>query len=181
MPVAEFDTIAGTDWHLVLCKPNRNRIACRHLARMGVAPFMPLEAVERRARGKARVELRPVFAGYVFIDAGARPDCWRRIRATPGVAQLVGLHGVHGGAPARVPGMVVAGLMARCDADGVLRPDTDFAPGERVRITSGPFADFVARIEHVDATRRVHLLLDLLGTKTPVSLDPARAVRTQPG
>lgn len=176
MQASDLDTIARTDWHLLLCKPNQNRIACRHLSRMGFELFMPLEAVERRSRGKVWVDLRPVFAGYVFIDTGERPDCWRRIRATPGVAQLVGLH--HG-APARVPGPVVAGLMARCDTDGVLQPDTDFTPGEQIRITSGPFADFVARIEHVDAERRIHLLLDLLGTKTPVSLDPARAVRVR--
>jgi transcriptional antiterminator RfaH len=141
---------------------------------MGLETFMPQHMVERRVRGCLRAERRPVFAGYVFVSPGrARPD-WRRIRSTPGVSQLVGF-GQAG--PALVPNALVAELMQRCDAAGVLQPDQDFVEGDRVRVTRGPFADFVSTIEKIDSERRIHLLLDLLGGKTRVSLDPDRVVR----
>ena len=165
---------AAAEWHLVLCKPNRNHIAFRHLAALGFDLFMPQHVVERRWRGRVRAERRPVFVGYVFVGTDPERPRWRQIRATPGVSQLVGF-GANG--PARVPGEIVAGLMQRCDASGLLQPEQDFAAGETVRIVSGPFADFVARIEEVDAERRVHLLLDLLGRKTRIGVDPGCVAR----
>ena len=169
------DHILAADWHLLLCKPNQNSIVCRQLKRMGFDMFMPMHKVERRVRGRVRWESAPVFKGYVFISAGQTTGQWHKLRSTPGVAQLIGFGG---GAPALVPAGVVAGLMERCDANGLLQTDNGFVTGERVRITSGPFADFVSTIEHVDSERRVHVLLDLLGSKTRVNVDPARVIRT---
>ena len=40
----------------------------------------------------------------------------------------------------------MAGLKARCDADGLLLPPT-LKIGDRIRILSGPFADLVTTIE----------------------------------
>jgi len=165
--------IAAT-WHLVLCKPGQNHIACRNLRGMGFDVFMPLHMSDRRRRGRLQQEPMPVFKGYVFVSAGQGAGQWHKLRSTPGVAQLIGFSG---GVPAQVPASVVAGLMERCDAEGLLQPDQDFARGERIRITSGPFADFVTTIEHVDAESRVHVLLDLLGSKARVAINPARIAR----
>jgi len=68
--------------------------------------------------------------------------------------------------------------MERCGTNGLLQADKNFTSIERVHITSGPCADFVATIEHVDADRRVHVLLDLLGAKTRVKVDLNRVIRT---
>ncbi|KFE33265.1 hypothetical protein DW2_18839 [Thioclava atlantica] len=43
-------------------------------------------------------------------------------------------------------------------------------------ITAGPLTDFIARVEKVDAERRVWLLLDILGRETRISAD-AEALR----
>jgi transcriptional antiterminator RfaH len=168
------DHFSADAWHLVLCKPNRHHIACRQLGQMGFDIFMPLHEVERRRQGRVRVERRPVFGGYIFVSAGQGRGEWHRVRSTPGVAQIVGFGG---GAPALVPAGIIGGLMGRCDPDGLLRPDQDFTAGDRIRITSGPFSEFVATIEHVDAARRVHVLLDILGGKTRAALDPRRVMR----
>jgi transcriptional antiterminator RfaH len=69
--------------------------------------------------------------------------------------------------------------MARCDSDGLLAPlPEDFSAGDHIRITSGPFADFVARVDTVDPQQRLHLLLDLLGRPTKVVVEPEMATRT---
>ncbi|MFX0543389.1 transcription termination/antitermination protein NusG [Roseovarius sp. S4756] len=164
------------DWHLLLCKPNQNHIAFRHLSRLDVDLFMPQHMVERRWRGQIRIEQRPVFAGYIFFSKNGAGVHWSQLRSTPGVSQLVGF-GQNG--PACVPGEIVRGLMRRCDEFGVLQADNDLVAGDDIRITSGPFADFVTTIEHIDDEKRIHVLLDLLGAHTRVTLDRQRVVRQE--
>lgn len=168
------DQFTTADWHLLLCKPNQNHIAFKHLSRLGLDLFMPQHMTERRWRGRMRTEQRPVFAGYIFFSTGAAQAAWTPVRTTPGVSQIIGF-GTNG--PARVPNEIIAGLMQRCDASGRLQPDRDFAVGDRVRITSGPFAEFVSLIEKIDADQRIHVLLELLGGHTQVALDPIRIIR----
>ncbi|WP_147095017.1 transcription termination/antitermination protein NusG [Roseovarius sp. TE539] len=158
-----------SEWHLLLCKPNRNHIAMRNLNRLRLDLFMPQHVTERRWRGRVRPETRPIFAGYIFFsnsDNGAR---WDRIQNAPGVARIIGFGGA---GPARVPTDLVAGLMQRCDESGLLRPEQGFSVGDEIRIAAGPFRDFISTIEHIDAEKRIHVLLDMLGRKTRVTLTP---------
>lgn len=165
-------------WHLVLCKPNQNHIAFRHLKALGFDLFMPRHTVQRRWRGRLREEIRPVFAGYMFIAADPRRPRWDKVRSTPGVSRLVQF-GTE--SPAAVPADVVAGLMSRCDAEGLLAPIIDdLAAGDTVRVISGPFYDFVASIEEIAPDRRLHVLLELLGRPTRVALDPAMVAKSVP-
>jgi len=39
-----------------------------------------------------------------------------------------------------------------------------------VRILSGPFANFVGKLERLDAAGRIRVLLDMMGTAVPVAL-----------
>lgn len=162
-------------WHLLLCKPNQNHIAFRHLKRLGFDIFMPRHVVESRWRGRVRQALRPVFGGYVFLSKGGARVPLAQAKAVPGAAHFIGF-GSDG--PAIVPPGIVAGLMNRCDQDGCLSPHIeDFHVGDQIRIVSGPFADFVTSVEHIDPDRRLHVLLELLGRQTRVQVDPAIAVR----
>lgn len=166
---------AHSDWHLLLCKPNQNHIALPYLARQDLELFMPEHITQTRWRGRLREVQRPLFAGYVFFSPGAAGAQWAKIRATPGVSQIVGF-GDQG--PAFVPRGIVEALRQRCDSSGLLQPPEALKAGDDIRITSGPFKEFVSRIEQIDAQKRVHVLLELLGAHTKVVLDPQRVVRT---
>lgn len=162
-------------WHLLLCKPNQNHIAFRNLERLGFDVFMPRHTVQSRWRGRLRQELRPVFSGYVFLSRGGSDQNLSQARSVPGVASFIGFGST---GPAIVPPGIVAGLMSRCDQDGCLtQPADDFKIGDRIRIVSGPFADFVTSVEHIDPDRRLHVLLELLGRQTKVLIDPSMAMR----
>ena len=162
------------NWHLLLCKPNQNHIALRHLSRVGVDVFMPQHMVERRWRGQFKPERRPVFAGYIFFGVSPNGAHWQKIRTLPGVSQLIGFGG---NGLAQVPGDLVSELMQRCDGTGLLQTQDDFEVGDDIWITNGPFRDFASKIEHIDAEKRIHVLLDLLGQKTKVALDPNQVRR----
>lgn len=45
-----------------------------------------------------------------------------------------------------------------------------FKIGQAVQIADGPFADFVGKLEHLDAAGRVRALLELFGRHVSVAL-----------
>lgn len=109
-----------------------------------------------------------MFPGYLFVGLDPNRSVWPLLRGAQGVSQIVGF-GAAG--PAIMPPGIVAGLWARCDENGVLRhAPEDFAVGDKIRIISGPFAEFVTRIDRIDPERRLTVLLDLLGGPTKVVL-----------
>lgn len=64
-------------------------------------------------------------------------------------------------------------LMHRCDAHGMLVELAQLSAGDRVRITNGPLADFMAQVERIDSSKRVWLLMDVMGSKARVALPQA--------
>lgn len=136
--------------------------------------FLPLETVTSRKNGRFRVTKRPLFPGYVFVAADATESPWRAINSTTGITKLVSF----GAAPARVPSDLVAALQAACDNNGEFAPQPAFETGQEVTVTGGPFADFVASVHSLAAKQRVWVLLDLMGSKTLVSLPQDHLRRT---
>jgi transcriptional antiterminator RfaH len=79
----------------------------------------------------------------------------------------------NGDEPAPVPPAVVTALQGREDAGGFVQLEQRprFAPGERVRIVDGVFADSLGLFEGMADRERVAILLDLLGRKVRILLD----------
>ena len=159
-------------WRLVQLRPNCLRIAVRHLERQGFRVFCPMEATTRRRGGRFVSVTAPLFPGYLFLAAGEHGAPLRVVNSTQGVSRLV----CFADSPAQVPADIVAGLMARCDESGLLKPPGSLEPGDGVRIMSGPFADFVGAVETLGPNERVWVLLDLLGGATRVAMT-ARSVQ----
>ena len=69
-----------------------------------------------------------------------------------------------------VPIGIVENLLAHSDG-GVTRLDIQLTEGQRVRIVSGPFVDFTGTLARLEERRRVEVLLEMMGTAVPVSID----------
>ena len=124
------------------------------------------EEVEIRG-GQKRTVAKKILPGYILIEMKMSDQSWDMVRNTPGVTGFVG----SGGKP--VP------LLAE-EADQILRQMTAEAPkvkvgfrqGQSVRVTDGPFADFVGIVDEIGAEKgKVKVLLSLFGRETPVELD----------
>jgi transcription antitermination factor NusG len=72
-----------------------------------------------------------------------------------------------------VPSGVVEAMMAS-ENSGLIRLDDDLEIGQKVRIVSGPFAEALCRLVHLDDRGRVRVLLELMGTEVTAQLDRAR-------
>lgn len=161
-------------WFLARLKPNCAAIAERNLRRQGFATFLPMEKQTRARGGRFVTSSRPLFPGYVFVAFDAARGLWRAVNSTHGIAGLVAF----GAAPAPVPAGLVSDLMRRCDGSGNLVPERPLGPGDRVRLTTGPFADLLGRIEKMAPDRRVWVLIGMLGgnARLEVGEEQLRAV-----
>lgn len=156
----------GARWYLVHARQNSERKAEINLAAQGFKTFLPqFEKTIRHARRLTTVR-RPLFARYLFVSLDIARDRWVSINGTIGVSRLV----AHEGRPTAVPSGIVETLLAHSDA-GLTRLDHSLAQGQRVRILSGPLADFTATIMRLDERRRVDVLLEVMGSAVSVSVD----------
>jgi len=156
-----------TPWYLAQIKPNSYRIAERNLKRQGFFVFSPTQKETRKRAGHFVSVVCPLFSGYLFVSFAPESAPWRAINSTYGVCRLVTLGQT---APKPVPPDLISGLMLRCDKDGRLLPPAILAPGDKVRLTSGPFAGFVTRVETISVDQRVWVLLDIMGGATKVAV-----------
>jgi len=159
-------------WHLAQIKPNCLQIAERNLRRQGFRIFLPRIQETRRRRDRFSTILKPLFPGYVFVAFDAARQGCRTINSTYGISRLVNF----GSKPATVPAGLVGQLQQRCDDDSTFQPAETLHKGDAVRVTTGPFADFMATIEQITPDRRVWILIDLMGRETRAAVEP-RALR----
>src|SRR3979411_55982 len=153
-------------WSLVHTRPNCERKAEFNLNAQGFLTFLPhIEKTIRHAR-RLKMVRRPLFPRYLFVRFDLARDRWLSVHSTIGVSRLV----TRDGRPIAVPVGVVENLLAHSDA-GLTRVDGDLKSGQRVRILSGPVADFTATLGRLDEGRRVEVLIEMMGTVVPASVE----------
>lgn len=127
------------------------------------------EIVEMRAGQKRRSE-RKFFPGYVLVEMEMNEDSWHLVKSIPRVLGFIG-----GTSDRPMP-------ISKKEADAILdrlvegvdkpKPKTLFEPGEAVRVTDGPFADFNGVVEEVDYDKsRLKVSVLIFGRSTPVELE----------
>jgi transcription antitermination factor NusG len=156
----------GERWFVARVHPNRENSAQFNLDRIGFRSFAPrIRRTVRHARKVSNV-LAPLFPGYIFLILDLSRDRWRAVNGTFGVASLI----MGAEQPMPVPYGVVEGLLLT-ENFGLVRPDNDLEVGQNVRILSGPFADALCRLVHLNDKGRVRVLLELMGTEVTAHLD----------
>ena len=161
-------------WYVVRTQPHREARAARQLNNQDYRVFLPRFLKSRRHARKFETVSAPLFPRYLFIVLDLTRDRWRSVNGTYGVDRLL----MRVGEPEPVPYGLVEQLMGAAQSDGVVRFGRDLKEGETIRVTAGPFAELVGRLEHLDSSGRVRVLLDLLGGKIPVVLPEGLVIPT---
>jgi len=153
----------GHRWYVVHTQPNAEAKATVHLRRQGFETYLPRYLKKRRHARRIETVRAALFPRYLFVAIDMATQRWRSISSTVGVSQLV----CNGEEPAAVPDSVIAALRHREDEDGLIRLPARprFAPGDRVRLLDGAFADCIALFEGMKDFERVSVLPELLGPK----------------
>ena len=104
----------------------------------------------------------------MFVTFDRESASWGKINNTIGVLRLVSLDGQ----PRELPVDLMSGLMSRCDASGKILPHSQLSAGDEVRVLSGPFSNFIATVENIDAKHRIWVLIDFMGRVTRMKVQP---------
>jgi transcriptional antiterminator NusG len=140
-----------------------------------------VEEIEIRD-GQRRTVPRKIFPGYVLVqmitlkqedtsaseqDKAQSSKAWMVVRNSPGVTGFVG----SGTAPTPLDEGEVRSIMRQMKAEEPI-VKVGFQVGQSVRVTDGPFADFVGTVEEINLEKgRVKVAVSILGRETPVELD----------
>jgi len=133
--------------------------------------------------GQRRTVPRKIFPGYVLVqmielkkeddssvpaEERARSSrAWYVVRNTPGVTGFVG-SGHH---PTPLEEAEVASILRQMRSEEP-RVKVGFALGQSVRITDGPFIDFIGTVDGINLEKgKVKVLVSFFGRETPVEMD----------
>jgi len=124
------------------------------------------EEVEVRA-GQKRTVAKKILPGYVLVEMKMSDQSLNTVLNTPGVTGFVG----SGNKPVPLKEEEVSQILKQMDAE-TPKVKVGFKQGQSVRVTDGPFTDFVGIVDEISADKgKVKVLLSLFGRDTPVELD----------
>ena len=128
------------------------------------------EEIEIR-EGQRRTVSRKLFPGYVLVQMVMDDDSWYVVRNTPGVTGFAGGSTDERSRPTALADEEVARILRQMQT-AQPRINIGFKVGESVRVTDGPFIDFVGSVEEINLDKgKVRVMVSMFGRETPVELD----------
>ena len=134
--------------------------------------LVPTESVMEVVKGQRRTTTRKFFPGYMFVQMVLDDRTFHLVKNTPKITGFLG-----GTKPTAVPEREITGVQTNMTESRQPRPKARivFEPGDSVRVTDGPFANFSATVEEVKADKqKLKVSLSMFGRATSVELDFAQ-------
>lgn len=129
--------------------------------------IVPTREIVTIKKGKRRKSTEKVFPGYILVRMILDNDSWLVVRTTQGITGFVGA----GTKPTAISEKEVEAIMRFVEQDQP-RFKAKFSVGEAVKVTDGPFSDFIGSISQIDEGKgKVTVLVSIFGRETPVELD----------
>ena len=129
--------------------------------------IIPTEVEIEVKNGQRRNVSKKILPGYVLVQMRMSDQSWNIVRNTPGVTGFVG----SGSKPIPLQEEEVNQILKQMAAEAP-KVKVGFRKGQSVRVTDGPFIDFVGVVDDINLKKgKVKVLLSLFGRETPVELD----------
>lgn len=146
----------------------KQRVESEHLDDQILDILVPTqEKIEIRGGKKSSVKEK-IFPGYILVKMILDDNSWLAVRTTQGVTSFVGI----GNKPTPIPEAEVKTIV-RFMTQGAAPTFKDvYMVDDTVKITDGPFAEFIGKVDSVDKEHgKVRVLVSIFGRETPVELD----------
>jgi transcriptional antiterminator NusG len=148
----------------------KERIKLYHMEDKFGEILVPTEEVVEMRAGQKRKSDRKFFPGYVLVQMDMDDNSWHLVKDVP---KVMGFIGGTSNRPAPITEKEADKILQRVQ-EGVEKPKPKvlFEPGEVVRVTEGPFADFNGVVEEVNYEKsRLRVAVLIFGRSTPVELE----------
>ena len=130
--------------------------------------------------GQKKAVSRTIFPGYILVQMRMDDQSWFVVRNTPGVTGFVSAEdeAEQRPKPVALEESEVQKILRLIETDAP-RPRIGLEKGQKVRITDGPFMDFMGVVDDISQERaKVKVLVSFFGRETPVELDFLQVERT---
>ena len=128
--------------------------------------FVPMEDEIEIKDGKRRHVQKRIYPGYILVKMIMSDESWYVVRNTPGVTSFVG----SGNQPVPLQESELKSILKQVKQEPQIR--VEFQLGESVRVVDGPFADFLGKVDEINAEKgKLKVLVNMFGRETPVELD----------
>ncbi len=145
------------------------------IGRLGMEDYfgeilVPTEEVVEMKAGQKRTSERKFYPGYVLVQMVMNDESWHLVKSTPRVSGFIGGKASD---PTPLTDKEAMEILQRVqDGTDAPRHKFSFEPGELVRVTEGPFADFNGTVEDVNYEKsKLRVAVSIFGRSTPVELD----------
>jgi len=129
--------------------------------------IIPIQSKMVIRRGQKVKSQEKTFPGYVLIQMVLTDDSWITVRTTQGVTGFIGVDNK----PQAISQAEVDKILNTTEEDKP-KYETPFAIGDVVKVTNGPFADFIGTIDSIDQEKgKIRVLVSFFERETPVELD----------
>ena len=178
-PAKETSTKSSMRWYVVHAysqyENNVKKALKERIERAGLGEkfgeiLVPTEEVMEIREGQKRMTERKFFPGYVLVQMEMNEDTWHLVKSTP---KVMGFIGGTPDKPAPISDKEAEKILNRVtESVEKPKPKTLYEPGESVRVTDGPFADFSGVVEEVNYDKnRLRVAVLIFGRSTPVELE----------
>ena len=118
----------------------REHIKLHNMEELFGEVMVPTEEVVENVAGKRRKSERKFFPGYVLVEMAMNDDTWHLVKSVP---RVMGFIGGTPDKPAPISKREADLILNRLEQSAEKpRHRKEYQPGEEVRVTEGPFADF---------------------------------------
>lgn len=128
---------------------------------------VPQKTVTKIKEGKKQDKEEKIFPGYVLVEMIMDDEAWYIVRHTAGVTKFVGT--------SKRPIAAKEAEIKKIIHRSLSQPKEikiDVSIGDKVRIISGPFSDFVGEITEVYPDKsKIRASISIFGRETPVELE----------
>jgi transcriptional antiterminator RfaH len=165
--------IEPSAWYCARTKPKHEHIAAANVRKnLKLEVFNPRLRVERATQRGVVRSVEPLFPCYIFIHCVIEEKL-NEIQHANGVSSLVRF----GQRIPQVGDAIIAELQKCFEAEEPMAVEDRLSPADNVVVADGAFAGMQAKVLRVmPATRRVQILLEILGGPTAVEVDRASVV-----
>lgn len=145
----------------------KQRVASQKLEDKILDILVPTQEKIEIKEGKKATVREKLFPGYLLIRMVLDDATWLAVRTTPGITSFVG----NANRPTPLPEEEVQSIK-KFVSMAAPKFKTTFSIGEAVKITDGPFSEFLGSVSEIDEEKgKLKVMVSIFGRETPVELD----------
>jgi transcriptional antiterminator RfaH len=153
-------------WFVVQTNPKEENLVSLVLSKQDIPIYQPfMEKYVFHARKKT-LKQYPLFPNYIFVNILPNEEEFHKIRWSRGVRRIL----IDNYQPIPIEDEFITSLKILQDKDtGIIKKPVEFAPGDLVRIKSGPMKDLYGVFEEWGSDEgRVKILIQMVNNRAKV-------------